>query len=102
MPYYHPIPNYADFLIDDHIQEETVFTDEQYQLINQINESSKYMVQIIEDMLDLSSFDSGSIKLKKKNCNIVDLIAEAASLSRSSANKKDIIIKPAFPIQRSL
>jgi signal transduction histidine kinase len=91
------ILNYAEFLIDDHLEEEAIFTEDQYQLIKQIKESSKYMVQIIEDMLDISSFDSGSIKLKKKKCNLVDLIEEAASLSRTSANKKNIVITTHLP-----
>lgn len=91
------IQNYAEFLIDDHIQEETVFTDDQYRLIKQINESSTYMIQIIEDMLDISSFDSGSIKLEKKSYNLVDLIEETASLSRPSANKKSINITTQLP-----
>lgn len=85
------ILNYADFLIQDHLQDE-IFTKDRYQMINQIKESSNYMVQIIEEMLDMLSFDSGSVKLKKKNCNLVDLIEETASVSRFSANKKNIAI----------
>lgn len=91
------ILNYADFLIDDHLQEENTFTEDQFQLIKQIKESSKYMVQIIEDMLEMSSFESGSIKLKKEEYNLVELIEEATSLSRSSANKKDIVITTRLP-----
>lgn len=91
------IQNYADFLIDDHIQKENVFTEDQYQLIKQIKESSKYMVHFIEDMLDMSSIDSGRINLKKENCNLIDLIEQVTSLSRSTANKKDIVIITHLP-----
>lgn len=90
------IQNYADFLIGDH-QEEAIFTEDQYQLIKEIKGSSEYMVQIIEDMLDMSFFESGSINLEKKNYNLVELAEEAISLSRSSANKKDIVLISHLP-----
>ena len=90
------IQNYADFLIGDH-QEEAIFTEDQYQLIKEIKGSSEYMVQIIEDMLDMSAFEAGSIDLEKENYNLVELAKEAVSLSRSSAKKKDIIISTNLP-----
>lgn len=90
------IQNYALFLIDDH-QEESIFTEDQYHLIKEIKGSSEYMVQIIEDMLDISSFESGCINLKKENYNLVELVEDAVSLSRSSANKKDIIVTTHLP-----
>ena len=91
------ILNFAEFLIHDHLEGVGSFTEDQYQMIKQIKESSNYMVQIIEDMLDMSSFDSGSVKLKKMNCNLVDLIEEVTSLSRNPANKKNIVITTRLP-----
>lgn len=90
------ILNFAQFLIDDH-QQESIFSDDQYMMVEQIKESSKYMVQIIEDMLEMSVFDSGSVKLKKENYNLIDLIEEAATLTRSAANKKNIVITTHLP-----
>lgn len=91
------ILNYAEFLIDDHQQEEARFTDDQFQMIKQVKESSEYMVHIIEDMLDMSAFESGSITLKKECCDLVDFIENIVSLSRSSAQKKDITITTHLP-----
>ena len=90
------IQNYAYFLIDDH-QEEPLFTEDQYQLIKAIKGSSEYMVQIIGDMLDISAFESGSINLTKKDTNLIELIEDAVSLSRTSANKKNILISTVLP-----
>lgn len=90
------IQNYAFFLIDDH-QEKPFFNEEHYQLIKEIKGSSEYMIQIIEDMLDISTFESGSISLKKRNSDIVELIKEAVSLSRTPANKKNIGITTLLP-----
>ncbi|MFO7798414.1 MAG: HAMP domain-containing sensor histidine kinase [Rhodohalobacter sp.] len=90
------IQNFADFLIVDH-QEEVLFTEEQFQLINEIKGSSEYMIQIIEDMLDISTFESRSISLKKKNSDLVELVKDAVSLSRTPAGKKNIGITTLLP-----
>lgn len=70
---------------------------DQYHLIKEIKRSSEYMVQIIEDMLDMSFFESGSIDLNKESCNFVELVEDAVSLSRSSAKKKGITIATDLP-----
>lgn len=90
------IQNFADFLIVDH-QEEAFFTEEQFQLINEIKGSSEYMIQIIEDLLDISTFESGSISLKKKDSDLVELVKDAVSLSRTPAGKKNIGITTRLP-----
>lgn len=90
------IQNYAFFLMDEH-QEAAFLTEDQYQLVKQIKGSSEYMVQIIEDMLDIAAFESGIINLKKKNYNLVDLIEDVVSLNRTSANKKNIVITTHLP-----
>lgn len=90
------IQNFSFFLIDNH-QEKPFFTEEQYQLIKEIKGSSEYMIQIIEDMLDISSFESGTIYLVKKNSNIIDLIKDAVLLSRASAKKKNITVTTFLP-----
>ena len=90
------IQNFSLFLIDNH-QEEPFFTEDQYQLIREIKGSSEYMIQIIEDMLDISTFESGSINLKKKDSDLVELIKEAVSLSSTPANKKNITITTHLP-----
>ncbi|WP_445666235.1 sensor histidine kinase [Fodinibius sp. AD559] len=91
------IVNYADFLLDDHLQGEANFTEDQFQMIKQMKESSEYMVHIIEDMLDMSALESGDITLEKESCDLVDFIENIVSLSRSSAQKKDIAITTHLP-----
>lgn len=90
------IQNFADFLLDNH-QEENIFTEDQYQMVKEILGTSKYMVNIIEDMLDMTSFESGTINLDKENIDLVELIEKAVSLSLSSARKKNIIITTHLP-----
>lgn len=90
------IQNYALFLIEDH-KEQNIFTDDQFQLVKEIKQSSEYMVQIIEDMLDISALESGSINLEKSDVNIGELIERVVSLNRPKANKKDISLITNLP-----
>lgn len=90
------IQNYALFLIEDH-EKENIFTHEQYQLVKQIKESSEYMVQIIESMLDISTFESGSINLDRERHDLVSLLEHAVELSRISANKKKVTLITELP-----
>ncbi|MDZ7807046.1 MAG: HAMP domain-containing sensor histidine kinase [Gracilimonas sp.] len=90
------IQNFADFLMDDH-HEDDIFNEKQFMMIKEIKGTSEYMINIIEDMLDMSSLESGSINLAKENIDLVDFIEEVVSLNRSSANKKDISITTHLP-----
>jgi len=90
------IQNYSSFLIEDH-EEEDIFSDDQFQLVKQIKESSEYMVQIIEDMLDISAIESGSISLEKDDEDICELVDRVVSLNRPTAGKKDISLTTKLP-----
>lgn len=90
------IQNYSNFLIEDH-EEQDIFTDDQFQLVKQIKESSEYMVQIIEDMLDISAIESGSISLEKDEEDIGELIERVVSLNRTTAGKKNISLITKLP-----
>lgn len=90
------IQNYALFLIEDH-EEQDIFTDDQFQLVREIKQSSEYMVQIIENMLDISAIESGSINLDKKDEDIGKLIERIVSLNRPPASKKDISLNTNLP-----
>ncbi|GAA5520180.1 HAMP domain-containing histidine kinase [Aliifodinibius salicampi] len=82
------IQNYADFLMED-IRKGSVGK-EQYELAKEIKESSEYMVQIVEGMLDISAIESGSISLDREDVDLHRLIQRAVSLNRPSAEKKNI------------
>ena len=90
------IQNYSLFLIEDH-KEQDLLTADQFQLLKQIKDSSEYMVQIIEDMLDISAIESGSINLEKSDENIGEIIKRVVSLNRPRANKKDISVTINLP-----
>lgn len=82
------IQNYADFLMED-IKKGSA-RKEQYELAKEIKDSSEYMVQIVEGMLDISAIESGSISLNRDEVDLNKLIQRAVSLNRPSAEKKNI------------
>lgn len=90
------IQNYAIFLLEDH-QEAPFLTEEQEQLVKEIKASSKHMVNIIEDMLDISTFESGSLSLEMEEHDLVQLIERVVTLNGSAANKKNIKISLELP-----
>lgn len=90
------IQNFAEFLMDDH-QEKGIFTEDQLSMVKEIKGASKYMIKIIEDMLDMSSFESGTINLDKENIDLVELIEDAVSLNLPSARKKNIVVTTQLP-----
>lgn len=82
------IQNFASFLMDDFDKDGA--DDDKYELAKEIKKSSEHMVRIVEDLLDISAIESGSVKLDKQNTDIKELISHAVSTNRPSAEKKNI------------
>ncbi|MFO7848740.1 MAG: HAMP domain-containing sensor histidine kinase [Spirochaetia bacterium] len=67
--------------------------DEQQEIILLMKENSEHMLQMVNDMLDLSSIDTGTLNL---NLDTVDLIGEVKSrvdINRQISRKKNISIE---------
>ena len=79
------------FLIEEH-EEKKIFSEEQFQLVEQIKESSEYMVQIIKDLQDFSSLESDKMTLDVEQTNLVQIIDQSISLNKPAADEKDITI----------
>ncbi|SHG21224.1 Signal transduction histidine kinase [Fodinibius roseus] len=90
------IQNYAVFLLEDH-HETPFLSEEQEQLVKEIKASSKHMVNIIEDMLDISTFESGSLSLEMEEHDLIQLIERVVTLNGSAAAKKNIKISLELP-----
>lgn len=82
------IQNFAEFLMEDLEQGEA--GQKQYNLAKEIKKSSDYMVQIVEDLLDISAIESGRVSLNKTEVDLNKLIKETVSLNKPSAEKKNI------------
>lgn len=70
--------------------------DEKMDYFKKINSSSKYLLSIINDILERSKIDSGKISLELSDCAIEELFASIQSIVLPLYHKKNIQIKVLF------
>ena len=90
------IQGFSEVLITDH-QQQGNLTEQQLKFIKEINNSSKSMVRIIEDMLDISAIESGIVKIDPEECDVVSLIDRIVSLNRVKAENKGVSLVTDLP-----
>ena len=62
-------------------------------LLETIRTSSIYLLNLLNDLLDISTIESGNVKLNLEKTNIVEQIRQCIDLNRSIASKKRIEIQ---------
>lgn len=67
--------------------------DSQKMYIEAITASGKRMLEIINDLIDISRIEAGQIEIKKENTNIPSLIHELIIFFRPEADKKGIYLR---------
>jgi len=65
-------------------------TDDQNEFIKRIEQSSVFMMGLLEDVLDFSKVESGTMKLKLEEISIDDLLNDALASNKVHARTKDI------------
>lgn len=68
----------------------TQLTAQQKDYSNTIYKSSKHLLEIINDVLDLSKIESGKTEINTSEFNLVDIIEDIINLLSTSALEKDI------------
>lgn len=68
-------------------------TDQQREIIERIKTSSKFMNQLLEDLLDISQIEAGKLELRLAPVDLAALIADNIKLNRMFAEKKQIGLK---------
>lgn len=68
----------------------SVLTEEQLEYVSQIRSSSKFMVQLIEDFLDISSIESGRLYLDRRESDPRKLLEHNVGLNAKLARQKHI------------
>ncbi|MEM9160475.1 MAG: hybrid sensor histidine kinase/response regulator [Verrucomicrobiota bacterium] len=81
----------------------------QKELVQTIVQASESMLTLVEDLLDISMFETGKMKVEKRLENIENLVELAATLHSVSAEKKSIKIRtrsdqidPRLPVDKKL
>ena len=85
------ILGYSQFL-----QEEDCISDEEREFLVIIEDSSRFMLGLIDDLLDFSRIESGSLGLDRQPTDFLAQLKRNLALNRVLAAKKDIAIEGHF------
>ena len=77
---------FCEFLLDD----SSSFSEQQKEFITLIDYLSSFMLNLVNELLDVSAIESGSINLNIETVNIADLINKSIRFNMPSAEKKEI------------
>ena len=83
------IQNYSDFLEAD---AGPMLSDEHRAFISTIKRTSRFMLGLVDDLLDVSTIDAGRLTLDRRPCDLGLLLAENVTLNRTLAARKSIAI----------
>jgi len=91
------IIGFAELLYDGHV---TSDMPEHREFLGDILTSGRHLLQLINDVLDLSKVEAGKLEFRGADVNLAVLVAEVAAILRASANDKrvniEISIEPAL------
>jgi len=82
---------------------ETMLTDKEMdeatrtEFLRIIDEETNRLTRLIEDILDLSMIESGRIRMRKENIQIMEVINEALDNLRAQAERRSIILEAKLP-----
>ncbi len=83
------IMGYSDALLDE---SEGALSDLQKMMLQEILSSSRFMLGLLNDLLDLSAIESGKVKLELVKSDLVSLVKKNVGLNNVIAHKKNINI----------
>ena len=88
------IMSYAEFLLDEL---ELVLDREHRDFLESIQASSRYMLSLIDDLLDVSLISLGGLEIDQRRVSLADLVAEVVHLNQILAARKEIDLKANQP-----
>ena len=83
------IQNYSDFLEAD---AGPPLNDEQRAFISTIKRTSRFMLGLVDDLLDVTTIEAGRLILERQPCDPGQLLTENVTLNRTLAARKTIAI----------
>jgi signal transduction histidine kinase len=83
------IRSFSMLLLD---RELTISAEQQRALLERIEASSKFMLALIDDLLDLSAIESGQLQINAHELDIAQLVRRNVELNRLLAKEKQIAV----------
>jgi len=93
------ILSYSEFL---QAEAGAVLNDEQREFVTTIKDTSQFMLNLVNDLLDVSTIESGQLRLNLESTDLVHLVERNVALNRVLANQKEIAIEfdpPPAPVE---
>ncbi|MFA6222762.1 MAG: HAMP domain-containing sensor histidine kinase [Desulfomonilaceae bacterium] len=78
---------YSEFLLDEAAD---ALNQEQMGFVSIIHSSSRFMLQLVNDLLDVAKIESGKLELELANTDLIGLIERNLVLNNAMASKKQI------------
>lgn len=75
-----------------HIFEATKLDAEQSKLLRMLTYSSKHLLQLVNDILDISKIDAGKVKINKVETDLSRLVNDICELTRPLAESKNLVL----------
>jgi signal transduction histidine kinase len=88
------IQAYAEFLLHDDALE---LEGKQTRFLESIHDSSRFMLQLVNDLLDVSKIEAGAIDLSPETTDLAELVERIARLNRLLASEKEIEVELQAP-----
>lgn len=82
------IKSYSEFLLEENAS----LSPDQAEFLQTINESSSYMLGLLDDLLDIARIESGRLGLELRETDLPALARRCASLNRPLADRKGVSI----------
>lgn len=89
------IQSYSEFLRDEAAE---ALDEEQREFVAAIWEASRFMLSIIDDLLDVAQIEAGTLRLELEETDLADLVRQNVTLNRVLAARKDIRLELAAPV----
>lgn len=80
----------SEFLIDE---TENTLNEEQLQMLNMIQDSSRFMLNLLNDILDVQKIEAGRIEINSEDTDFKELIEKNLKVNKLLAEKKNIRIE---------
>jgi len=89
------ILTYSLFLLED----DSTLTDQQSMFVTNMKRCAESMLHLVEDLLDVSALESGTLRLRLSQVDLKALIDETTRLNQPQAAAKDIELSTNLPEQ---
>lgn len=87
------ILGYSDILLND---AEGQTPDDQVKALKTIQRNGRYLIDLINDILDLSKIEAGKIELETAECSPIHVVSEVVSLMQVRAEAKNLTLEAIY------